>query len=98
MTVYLVVDIGVDSPDDAGTFREYAQRTNALLARSGVEVVAFDPAPRLVEGEWSPRTVVIQKYPDMAAVQRFYDSDEYAPLKALRQSIGDSRIIAVEGT
>lgn len=98
MSAYVIVDIGLKDEADRQAFARYAEDTNRALAKAGVAVIAFDPAPTVVEGDWTPRMVVVQQYPDMDAVDRFYRSDAYAPLKALRQRIADAKVIAVHGT
>lgn len=97
MSTYVIVDVGLRSPADQTAFEEYATRTDELLAAAGAEVVAFDPTPKVLEGDWAPRTVVIQRYPDADAVTRLNASDAYAPLKELRQRIADTNVIVVDG-
>lgn len=98
MSVYVVVDVGLKDQSDADALGEYAEQTNRLLEEAGVKVIAFDPTPEVLEGSWSPRTVVIQEYPDMATVERVQHSDAYAPLRALRQRIADTNVIVARGT
>ena len=38
------------------------------------------------------------EFPDVAAARAWYHSEQYAPLKALRQSVSDTQIILAEGT
>ena len=45
-----------------------------------------------------PQFVVVIAFPDMAAAHEWYESEDYAPLKALRQSASDTNIILVDGT
>ena len=51
----------------------------------------------LLEGEWDTRRIVVIAFPDMAAARGWYESENYAPLKALRQSASDTIIILVDG-
>ena len=37
------------------------------------------------------------RFPDMAALKGWYDSDDYAELKAMRQRSSSANIIAVDG-
>ena len=98
MPVYVIVDVGLKDEADANAFGEYAEQTTRMLAEHGVRVIAYDPAARILEGTWTPRTIVVQEYPDMGAVTRVQHSDAYAPLKALRQRIADTNVIVVNGT
>ena len=98
MAVYVIVDVGLRDQSEADAFGEYARQTDRLLADAGVKVIAFDPTPKVLEGSWAPRTVVVQEYPDMATVERVQFSEAYAPLKALRHRIADTNVIVVQGT
>ena len=51
----------------------------------------------LFEGEWDTRRIVVMEFPDMAAARGWYESEDYAPLKALRQSASSTNIILVDG-
>lgn len=97
MSTYVIVDVGLRDEADRAAFQQYAERTDALLVEAGAAVIAYDPAPRVLEGDWTPRTVVVQRYPDAETVDRFRRSDVYAPLKALRQRIADTNVIVVNG-
>ncbi len=98
MKSYVIVDVGLRDSSDTQAFARYAEQTNKLLEEAGVKVVGFDPEPKVLEGSWAPRTVVIQEYPDMATVERVQHSEAYAPLKALRHQIADTNVIVVNGT
>lgn len=97
MAVYVIVDVGLKNESDAEAFREYAEQTDKLLSDAGAKVIAYDPVPQILEGNWSPRRVVVQEYPDLATVERVQNSAEYAPLKALRHRIADTNVIVVQG-
>lgn len=97
MSVYVIVDLELKDAAHAGEFAEYAERTNALLHAAGAKVIAFDATPKILEGSWKPRMVVVQEYPNMAALESVYNSESYAPLKALRHRIADTHVIAVHG-
>ena len=59
----------------------------------------------VLEGDWQsgqrgddsePERVTVIEFPDMAALHKWYDSPDYAGLKALRQESAVSDAIAVE--
>ncbi|WP_310159595.1 DUF1330 domain-containing protein [Paraburkholderia terricola] len=53
---------------------------------------------KILEGDWQPHRLVIIEFPDMASLMAWYESPEYAPLKAIRETCARTRIIALEGT
>jgi uncharacterized protein (DUF1330 family) len=40
---------------------------------------------------------VVLEFPDMESLKAWYNSPEYAPVKAIRQEAAKSRLIALEG-
>ena len=51
----------------------------------------------VLEGDWSPRRVVVIEFPSWDQLRAWYDSPAYAPLIALRQRTADARLVMVEG-
>ena len=41
--------------------------------------------------------MVVIEFPDVAAARAWWDSEEYAPLKRMRQDASDTNIVLVEG-
>ena len=50
-----------------------------------------------LEGEPGFKRLVILEFPDKTAAKKFYDSQDYAPLLALRQASAKSTLALVEG-
>ena len=51
----------------------------------------------MLEGDWNPTRLVVLEFPDLEAVQRFYESPEYQAAKALREGAAHLNMVAVEG-
>ena len=54
-------------------------------------------AVETLEGDWSPRRLVMLKFESLARARQWWDSPEYREGKALRRETATSRLIAVEG-
>ena len=52
---------------------------------------------RALEGGWAPERVVILEFPDMARAVAWWECEEYAEARAMRQLAGDTRMVVVEG-
>ena len=52
---------------------------------------------QVVEGEHHPQMLVIVEFPNLEVMQTLYESDEYAPLKDLRQRCSSSNFLVVDG-
>lgn len=51
----------------------------------------------MIEGDWQPKRLVVLEGADMAVLNAWYDSPEYAQIKALRHSASRGKMVAVEG-
>mgnify|MGYP000524712459 CR=1 FL=1 len=86
MAAYMVVLAEVK--DRAAFIERYAKPTAALIARFGGEYLVRAPKIAPLEGAVSPTaSAVISKWPDRTAIERFWNSPDYAPLKAVRQTL-----------
>jgi uncharacterized protein (DUF1330 family) len=51
----------------------------------------------VVEGDWSPVLPVLIEFPSLEQAWRWYDSDEYRELKALRLAATRGNAVFMEG-
>ena len=94
MTAYLIADIDVK---DATAYEDYRRLVGATVDKFGGRFLARGGAPKPFEGDWTPTRVVIIEFPDMAALEAWYNSPDYRPLLKLRMDASKGRLIAVEG-
>ena len=80
--VYFLAQLSV--PDLERYRREYGRQVLPLLAAAGAEILVGSAGPTALEGEWEATWTVVIRFPDRAAAMRWYESEEYAPLKRLR--------------
>jgi uncharacterized protein (DUF1330 family) len=71
-------------PDIETYRREYGRKVLPLLAAAGAKLLVAGPNPTVLEGEWEPTWTALIQFPDRAAALRWYESEEYAPLKKIR--------------
>jgi uncharacterized protein (DUF1330 family) len=96
MPAYVIAD--VRDVRDAEALVEYRRGNTASVARHGGRFVVRGGEAALLEGEWPTLRIVVIEFPDAAAARGWYESDDYRPLKALRQDASDTNIILVEGS
>ena len=94
MSAYMVISV---IPDDEEKFREYEARTLEGIGRYGDVPVARDPQPLVWEADTKPALGVILRFDNKQAVEAFYHSDDYAPLKAFRQTFAQASALVIEG-
>lgn len=96
MPAYVIGDVRSVSDQDA--LVEYRRRNTDAVAAHGGRFVVRGGQATLFEGDWDTLRIVVIEFPDAAAARGWYESDEYQPLKALRQGASETNIILVEGT
>ena len=95
MTAYAILDIEIR---DMERYREYMRLVKPAIEAAGGRYLVRGGAHKVVEGNWFPRRLVILEFPAMDDLLRFYLSDEYQALKAVRhQSSTTHGAVAVEG-
>lgn len=94
MTAYLIVDVAIRDPQQ---YETYKQQVPALIARHGGEYLVRGGTHEVLEGEWRPTRLVLFRFPNRAAIKAFLADPDYRPLAALRHSIADSSLVAVDG-
>ena len=98
MPAYVIASVRSASPDGAETLAEYRRGNTDAVARHGGRFLARGGALEHLEGKSEPPLrVVVMEFPDAAAARGWYESDEYAPLRALRQSVSETDLVLVEG-
>jgi uncharacterized protein (DUF1330 family) len=94
MSVYVIADLNWTDPSARA---EYGKRARAALAKYGGRYVVAGGAPQTLEGEWQPSAVAVIEFPTEEQARRWYESDEYRPLKALRFKGAKTSAVLVEG-
>ena len=95
MAAYLIVDqLEVTDPE---TLKEYGAGVGATIARYGGKPLVRGGDFEVLEGDYQPRRLVVLEFADMATLKAWYDSPEYAEIKALRHSASRGNMVAVEG-
>ena len=83
MPAYVIVETDVHDPEQ---YERYKAASPAAVAGGGGRFVVRGGAMDLLEGDWDTRRIVVIEFPDMAAAHGWYESEDYAPLKALLTS------------
>ena len=94
MAAYIIVEI--ETTDEA-LMAEYRKHTPGLVGKFGGKFIVRGGKTRTLEGGWTPSRVVVLESPDYATAERFYDSEEYKPVLAMRLKAGKSKAILVDG-
>ena len=94
MAAYVVVNVTVRDP---ARYEEYKRLASPTVAAYGGRYMVRGGAVEVREGGWSPARLVILEFPSLERARSWWDSPEYAPAKAVRQSCADTQLIITEG-
>jgi uncharacterized protein (DUF1330 family) len=95
MAAYILAEVEVT---DQTLYDDYRRQTRDVVTQYGGRFLVRGGAATLHEGTQQPKRLVVLEFDDMAKLQAFYNSPEYAPLLALRGRAAKSRLISVEGS
>jgi uncharacterized protein (DUF1330 family) len=98
MAAYLIVEHKIT---DAAKFEEYRSKVGPMIAKYGGRYLSKGGSHKVLETtHWQPDRVALIEFPDMKALEAWYNSPEYQPLIALRQAAVDmdkDMLITIEG-
>lgn len=95
MAAYMIVFAEIT--DREAFMRDYAMPTAELIARFGGKYILRAPGVECLEGElFEGQSAVISEWPDKAAIRAFWESPEYAALKAKRRAVSRAHVMMVE--
>ena len=78
---------------DRSRLAQYITEAPDTIAQYGGRYLAKGPGTEALEGDWSAAGMAILEFPDRETAVRWYESDEYRPLRELRQEHADSVLI-----
>jgi uncharacterized protein (DUF1330 family) len=76
---------------------EYRRRNTDVVAAHGGRFIVRGGEQETLEGDWSPLRLVVMEFPDRDAARAWYESEDYAPLRELRQAASVTEIVLVDG-
>lgn len=94
MAAYLIVRVTID---DREAYHRYMQHTPRTINAYGGRMIARGGEVVTLEGPEEDRRIVIIEFPTLEAAQRFYASEDYQKVKALRDGAGEAQLVVVDG-
>ena len=95
MPGYLIAQLNVKNLEP---YKKYIEKVTPLVKKYGGEYIVRSGKYEVIQGEWLyPRNVII-KFPSFQNAVDFYKSDEYKPVKKIREDNSVGNIIIIEGS
>ena len=94
MPALIIVDIQVTDPVG---YEDYKRLGSASIAAHGGRYLVRGGRSEVLDGDWTPRRLVILEFDSMEKAKAWRNSPEYAEAKKVRETCARSNMIVVEG-
>ncbi len=91
---YVIAQINVTDPE---AYKDYVAAVSPIVEKYGGEYLVRGGPARHFEGESIGERTVVIRFPTLQAATEWYHSEEYAPVRAMRQAASTSLQTIVEG-
>ncbi len=89
---YILAQVDVPDPE-AYRASGYMKMAEDSVAAFGGRFLVRGGGPVVLEGDGVPDRIVILEFPSPEVARQFYDSEQYRPAIALRQSLSRARLV-----
>ena len=95
MAAYLIVDTKIT---DEEAYEEYKILAKPIVESYGGKYLVRGGSTIVSENElWTPTRLVVVRFPSREAANNFLSSDEYAPVRAIRNKYAKTTMSIVDG-
>lgn len=94
MAVYVVSRLKISDPL---VMQQYVSAVVPVVEAFGGTYLVRGSNVRAIEGEWEHDRMVVLRFPTEQAAMKWYESEEYRPLRDLRQKGSKAIILLAEG-
>jgi uncharacterized protein (DUF1330 family) len=94
MAAYVIAELEIH---DAAGLEEYRRKVPATIEKYGGRFLVRGGAISSLEGGWAPKRLVVLEFPSREQLTRWYDSEDYRELKAMRMKAARTSLVAVDG-
>lgn len=92
---YLLVEMHITDPE---RYKQYMAEAPAAVKAYGGEYLVRGGRHETLEGDWQPHRVAMLRFPSYEQAKAFYDSEQYARPRKLREGCTDYfNMVLVEG-
>ena len=94
MPAYVIVDIAVTDPVG---YEEYKKLAPPVVAAYGGKYLARGGKTETLEGDWSPKRLVILEFESAERAKAWLNSPEYRAARQLRRQTTQTNMVVIEG-
>ena len=94
MAAYVIANINIEDPV---RYEDYKRMVPGTLAAFGGRFIARGGNVEVLEGAWRPERLVLIEFPSVERARAWWNSQEYAEARALRQATSTGTLLVLEG-
>ena len=94
MPAYLIAQINVTNED---SYKEYLAKVTPTVEKYGGEYIIRAGKFKTVLGNWDYKRNVVIKFPSYDIALKWYDSEEYLPVRKIREENSRGNVIIIDG-
>ena len=94
MSGYFIIQINVTNSEN---YKEYIEKVTPIVKKFGGEYIVRGGQSENVEGNWPFQRTVVLKFPTYDMVKEWRNSDEYKPIRKIREDNSECNAIIIEG-
>jgi uncharacterized protein (DUF1330 family) len=94
MAAYILADVVVTNE---AQMVEYRRWSTQAMQEFGAEIVVRGGEPEVLEGDWTPKRIVVLKFRDREHAHAYYASATYSHARKVREGAGTIHMVLVEG-
>lgn len=94
MSALIIVDIEVTDPV---RYEDYKRLASQSIAAHGGRYLVRGGASEVLDGDWTPRRLVILEFDSFEKARAWRASPEYGEAKKVREGCANSNMVVVEG-
>jgi len=95
MSAYAIVQINVTNKEN---YQEYLKKVTPIVEKYNGKYLVRSGKFKVLLGRWDYLRNVIVEFPDYNTAIDWYNSNEYEPIKKIREENSEGNIIIIEGT
>ncbi len=94
MSALIIVDIEITDPV---RYEDYKRLASAAIAAHGGRYLVRGGRSEVLDGDWTPRRLVVLEFDSVEQAKAWRSSPEYAEAKKIREECARANMIVVEG-
>ena len=95
MSAYVILQINIT---DQKNYKEYLKQVTKIVKKHQGNYIVRGGKTEVVLGKWNYQRTVVVRFPSYNAAVLWYNSEEYAPIKKIREDNSEGNCIIIEGT